>query len=1167
MGGTCLVQFRARIGQFYGNAIKSSTFRLSFIDLNNIYPFLILVYSGTNGLPLALWLSILHSPENTHKNGINPPNCTSSCSYCMPYVPDSNYLTLLLCTLLYLFICLTLISNDIHPNPGPPFGPDKMPGLSLVHVNICSLQNKALFVEAELSSFDIITVSETWLYEGFPIERIRIPGYYDPVRKDREDGVGGGVAIYVKEHLICKPRPDLDIPNLEAIWIETKNYQETILVGSFYRTPGANVAYWDLIDRSIKLAMNTPHKVYILGDFNEDVTSTIPTHLQRILTLNSLVQVINETTRYDGESRKVIDLILLTNPDVIEKVGVLPQVRSDHCCPYVCIVNNKPKANRIKRTLYNYSQLDIEKYVNGLSAIDWSNITTLGNVNSAADFFTDSLLSVAIQCMPSKTVTESDKDKSWMTDDIRKCIRKKEYIHTLAKKFDIHWCWAWFRRYRNDLTAMIRKRKDDYLLDIENKINANDNYGTKCWWKLVNQFVVKKGLPSSEIPPIEHDNRVHYSPEEKAECFNKYFTDNSKINGDDDELPILQEKDVYITDLIITEEMVVKVIKDLSPNKAVGPDLIHNKMLIKAVNVISEPLAKLLNRSLLEHTFPASWKTAHVSPIYKLKGERFLCGNYRPISLLSCVAKVMEKCVQQHMFEYLKTNSLLTPSQSGFIPGDSTTFQLLAIYEDFCKALDSKITSQAVFFDISKAFDKVWHRGLLYKLHCIGIRGTLLNWLTDYLKDRRQAVVIKGKTSTFRPIQAGVPQGSVLGPLLFLVYINDIVEHVNSSVKLFADDTSMYLSLEDNLDRSRILNSDLRNIVNWSHSWKVDFNPSKTKLLTLTRKRQPDSLPLLFNGQTLVENQSHKHLGVVLQNDGKWDNHIESIIAKTRISLACLRSYKYRFSRKTLHTIYTSFILPHIEYADVVWDNCTDRLADELESLHLDAIRTITGAVRGTSHIKLYHESGIVPLKERRRRHKLMTYFKITNGLAPAYVNEYLPPLVSSINPYHRRNPLERSVPHFSTTLYQQSFFISTTYLWNELPENCKLLDSLSSFKRFLRLNDPIVPRFYFGNNRFSEIIHTKIRLEISDLQADLVKRHLAEDSICQCGYRCENAHHYLFDCPNFNDARDATLNQIDRTNYRLDILLYGNRTNTLSENQDLFEIVSNYIVMSKRFV
>ena len=248
--------------------------------------------------------------------------------------------------------------------------------------------------------------------------------------------------------------------------------------------------------------MNTPHKVYILGDFNEDVTNTIPTHLQRILTLNSLVQVINETTRYDSESRKVIDLILLTNPDVIEKVGVLPQVRSDHCCPYVCIVNNKPKANRIKRTLYNYSQLDIEKYVNGLSAIDWSNITTLENVNSAADFFTDSLLSVAIQCMPSKTVTESDKDKSWMTDDIRKCIRKKEYIHTLAKKFDLRWCWAWFRRYRNDLTAMIRKRKDDYLLDLENKINANDNYGTKCWWKLVNQFVVKKGLPSSEIPPI-----------------------------------------------------------------------------------------------------------------------------------------------------------------------------------------------------------------------------------------------------------------------------------------------------------------------------------------------------------------------------------------------------------------------------------------------------------------------------------------------------------------------------------------------------------------------------------------------------------------------------------------------------------------------------------------
>jgi len=133
--------------------------------------------------------------------------------------------------------------------------------------------------------------------------------------------------------------------------------------------------------------------------------------------------------------------------------------------------------------------------------------------------------------------------------------------------------------------------------------------------------------------------------------------------------------------------------------------------------------------------------------------------------------------------------------------------------------------------------------------------------------------------------------------------------------------------------------------------------------------------------------------------------------------------------------------------------------------------------------------------------------------------------------------------------------------------ENCKLLDSLSSFKRFLRLNDPIVPKFYFGNDRFSEIIHTKIRLEISDLHADLVKRHLAEDSSCQCGYQFENAHHYLFDCPNFNNAREATLNKIERTNYTLETLLYGNHMNTLTENQDLFKIVSNYIVMSKRFV
>ena len=702
----------------------------------------------------------------------------------------------------------------------------------------------------------------------------------------------GGVAIYVKNDLICKPRPDLDIPQLEAVWIETKLNQETFLVGSFYRPPEARVSYWDLIDDSIKLAMSTPHKLVILGDFNADCKDNTHPHVQRILNYNGLHQLVTEPTHHLPDSKTLIDLILTPNPNLIDKIGVLAPVCSKHSCPYVEIVNPIPKVTKLKRTVYNYSMLNEERYLEELRAVDWQSITNCETVDMAADFFTNNLTAVAIRCMPSKKVTDRSNDKPWITDEIKRLILKKECIHRLAKAIDTAWCWRLFKQYRNNLTDKIRRRKEEYLNEIESRINSDESYGSKCWWKLVNQFTIKKGFSTPDIPPIQYDNKVCYLPEEKAEAFNEHFIRNSTITGNEDELPVLDIVENSIPELIITEEMVTDVIKSLNPNKAVGPDFVHNKMLIKAVSVISGPLAVLFNRSLDEHKFPTSWKIANVTPIFK-KGEKDKCGNYRPVSLLSCVSKVMEKCVQIHVFDYLKSYNLLTSNQSGFIPGDSTVMQLLVMYDDFCKAIDNKVTSQSVFFDISKAFDRVWHRGLIYKLQCIGVRGTLLKWFTDYISQRKQAVVIKGKMSSYRSITAGVPQGSVLGPILFLVYINDIVKNIECIVKLFADDTSMYLALEDAVERTRILNFDLQKIFDWSKKWKVDFNPLKTELMTFSNRRQPQTLPLTFTNEILTDKNMHKHLGVILQDNCKWNTHIESIVAKARLLVACLRSYKY----------------------------------------------------------------------------------------------------------------------------------------------------------------------------------------------------------------------------------------------------------------------------------
>ena len=347
------------------------------------------------------------------------------------------------------------------------------------------------------------------------------------------------------------------------------------------------------------------------------------------------------------------------------------------------------------------------------------------------------------------------------------------------------------------------------MLELENKVNDKSCFGNKEWWKIVNRFSAKKGNAQSEIPPLLHGNNVLYLPQEKAVIFNEHFINQSKIQGSDDIVPDMPLSDNVIEHIVITKDTVSKIIKNLDLNKSTGPDEVHNKMIFKGVEILSEPLAYLFNRSINEGIFPKIWKTAHVTPIYKQKGDKNACTNYRPISLLSCIGKLLERCIHGHIFEFLKTNSLLTLSQSGFIPHDSTTFQLLTMYDDFCKSLDNRQTTQCIYFDISKAFDRVWHRGLIRKLYAIGVRGTLLTWFKDYLANRTQAVVIKGKTSTYLNVPSGVPQGSVLGPLLFLIYINDIVKDIESTIKLFADDTSIYLNIDNPERRNFILNSDL----------------------------------------------------------------------------------------------------------------------------------------------------------------------------------------------------------------------------------------------------------------------------------------------------------------------------------------------------------------------
>ena len=313
--------------------------------------------------------------------------------------------------------------------------------------------------------------------------------------------------------------------------------------------------------------------------------------------------------------------------------------------------------------------------------------------------------------------------------------------------------------------------------------------------------------------------------------------------------------------------------------------------------------------------FPPSWKLANVVPIFK-KGDKTNSANYRPISLLSCIGKVFERCVFKHLHNYLISNNIIISAQSGFTPKDSATFQLIDIYDTILKAIDEGKEVRAVFCDISKAFDRVWHRGLLFKLRRIGVIGPLLSWFRSYLDQRFQRVVLEGSYSNYKEVKAGVPQGSILGPMLFLIYINDIVCDIDSSIKLFADDTTLYLIVEDPIRAANLMDGDLDKVQKWANTWLVKFNPQKTEEIIFSRKTSHIVHPKLsMNNVEIQRVQLHKHLGINFNSDCSWHEHIIDITAKAWKRINLLRALKFQLDNR--YTPCISHLLWHVKRCNI----------------------------------------------------------------------------------------------------------------------------------------------------------------------------------------------------------------------------------------------------------
>ncbi len=547
--------------------------------------------------------------------------------------------------------------------------------------------------------------------------------------------------------------------------------------------------------------------------------------------------------------------------------------------------------------------------------------------------------------------------------------------------------------------------------------------------------------------------------------------------------------------------------------------------------------------------FPEVWKIAHVTPLFK-KDDPQLCTNYRPISLLPCISKVFEKLLFNHIYSFLKAHGLIKENQSGFTPGDSTINQLIAICNKLYSCLDDGNEMIGVFLDFTKAFDRVWHKGLLYKLRKIGIHGKLYDLLESYLMDRKQSVVIDGCKSELLPIRAGVPQGSVLGPLLFLIYINDISDDFDIDSFLFADDTSMLdCVINGNTQHTcTIINEHLVKVNRWANQWLVSINASKTVVMLFSKKRSPSKmLPIKLGQDTLRNVDFHKHLGIFFSSNLSWTKHIDYITGKSNKVLGMLKRHKYEWSRATLEVFYKSFVRSILEYGNIIYDSCSQSDSDQLEGIQLEAARIVTGGKRCTSHSALYAELGWQTLKIRRKINKLIKVYCIIQRRAPRYLQNIFSSYFAT-SAYTTRLQASNSftLPKCNTTFYQKSPVISSLSAWNDLSSDLKDLPSVALFKKHLQLHYYVKPLpFNHNTTRQLQVIFTQIRMGFSNLNYDLFSKGCIENKECDCGFVKEDARHFFLNCPNYSNSRNILKLKIfdigNITSLTLPILLKGN--------------------------
>ena len=1103
-----------------------------------------------------------------------------------------------------------ILSNDVEKNPGDFINNF----FTFCNWNLNSLAkdnfSRADLLKAHnaLHKYDIISICETSLNDTVLIPEKMLENYKFISCNNPNNIKHGGVGLFYKDSLAIKIRDDISFDEtlVVEIMIDHKNIFFTVL----YRSPSNKVGsaefnkfILDFNTLYVNIRKDNPYATFFTGDFNahselwwkDGDTNPEGKEIEDFTSLLGLKQLINEPTNMEpNKNPTCIDLILTDLPNIVMNCGVRPSL--DNVCHHQMIFCNSNLKSlpppSYKRKIWHYERAEIELIKRAVSNFPWEqHFFTNPDVNWQVESFTGIILNIMANFIPNEIKKINPRDPPWLTKPLRNMLKKQK---RLFKNFKRH-------GYKIEDKTRVDAFSEECKLAIAvakkifiNKSGsalADPNTAKKAYWKIVNKLMNKCKSPI--IPPILVNNKFIINCKDKAILFAEFFSQQCKLITNNSILPIFH----FITDsrfdtFDISNAEITLLIRKLNAKKANGPDKISSRMLILCDDTIVPPLKIIFNNILTTGVYPTLWKSANVTPIHK-KNDKQSIKNYRPISLLPICAKIFEKIIFDQLYSHFTSNSLITNNQSGFISGDSTTNQLLELVNEIHKSFDQRNSHEvrSVFLDISKAFDKVWHEGLIHKLNQNGICGNALTFLKAYLRDRQQRVVLNGSCSEFLPIESGVPQGSVLGPLLFLIYINDLEKDIKSRIKFFADDTMLFSVVHNPLISANELNHDLKLINDWAFQWKMSFNPDVNKqaveVLFSQKNKKELHPPLYFNGNKILRVKEHKHLGMILDCTLSFSSHIKEKIKITRKNIGILKFLSSHIPLKTLDQIYKLFIRPHFDYGDVIYHipnktNLFDssitlrKLMDDIERVQYRAALAITGAWQGTNRNKLYEELGWESLCDRRWLRRLLQFYKIHYNMTPKYLKDNLPPLRQLL--YGRTNPNIYHNIHGNTTRYTDSFFPDSIKSWNSLNNDLHRCNTIANFKSKLQVFIRDKPKPIFGIHDPIGLKHLfRLRLGLSPLKYDKFRHNFVDtiNDTCECNVAPENVIHFIFKCPIYNEQRIFLMNcvslillsypTIDIAN-NVKLFLYGDHLLSYHDNKRLILSTIKFIIDSNRF-